>query len=667
MSAKAVLSPRPNSFKFSERHLNLEVPIKIGRAFKNEKSSPENAYFDCKVLSKAHAMLLYEDGKFMLVDTGSSNGTFVNNIRLSKASTESEMTEIFTGDILRFGSDVVDKSRNVTQKCVIMKISLVHPDGEMQSKRPSSSRLYKPSDSYEDLSIVTNNLQTALTREKYLEDKLILFKNLIKKHSENLDYSLLIKDLQSALKDEDISLPEKIHFDEMKLDKLMKENKELVLKCKEYDIKLKSKESHCSNLQLKATEDAQHITNLGNIIDKLRTDISNLETVVNNVKNTQQKVRDEYEETLMNQRKMFDEEIEELVSQHNKTTEKLKKMHNDEKSKLEQQLHHLKESGPGEILGGTIKDAARCIEQFSHCWSSCSSVPNTPSPYPVARSSSQSTNLSCISSASSTKTVLAALNKVVQNKEELEGEEFDIAEDLEKSMDIFNGMLKAKDEEIEVLNTKVLELQNDLQFQDEKDKDFEVLQRLAEDEADTIRSLEKENLKLLDAISDMEEQVKADKKKVASMEESVLKEREKVWGQLNSTVDQVESQRKKYQELQTMLTEARDDIIKLEEENSRLKDQAISKWVDAAESDFDCLFQVEMNGKKTSNENDTEKKQIITEEAVKEENKTEVNIIKTDSTEEKSMKELSHLQQNKWKYISVFVLLVAVISASFWK
>ena len=77
----------------------------------------------------------------------------------------------------------------------------------------------------------------------------------------------------------------------MKQEKLMKENKELVLKCKEYDIKLKSKESQCANLQLKSTEDAQHITNLGNIIDKLRSDISNLETVVNNVKNTQQKVR----------------------------------------------------------------------------------------------------------------------------------------------------------------------------------------------------------------------------------------------------------------------------------------------------------------------------------------------------------------------------------------
>ena len=71
----------------------------------------------------------------------------------------------------------------------------------------------------------------------------------------------------------------------------MKENKDLVLKCKENDIKLKSKESHCANLQLKATEDATHITNLGNIIDKLRGDIANLEMVVNNVKNTQQKVR----------------------------------------------------------------------------------------------------------------------------------------------------------------------------------------------------------------------------------------------------------------------------------------------------------------------------------------------------------------------------------------
>ena len=44
---------------------------------------------------------------------GSSNGTFVNNIRLSKGGEESKMTEVFTNDILRFGSDIVDKSRQV--------------------------------------------------------------------------------------------------------------------------------------------------------------------------------------------------------------------------------------------------------------------------------------------------------------------------------------------------------------------------------------------------------------------------------------------------------------------------------------------------------------------------------------------------------------------------
>ena len=54
-------------------------------------------------------MIIYEDERFYILDTGSSNGTFVNNIRLSKTGEESKMTEVFTGDIIRFGSDIVDK------------------------------------------------------------------------------------------------------------------------------------------------------------------------------------------------------------------------------------------------------------------------------------------------------------------------------------------------------------------------------------------------------------------------------------------------------------------------------------------------------------------------------------------------------------------------------
>ena len=71
--------------------------------------------------------------------------------------------------------------------------------------------------------------------------------------------------------------------------------------------------------------------------------------------------------------------------------------------------------------------------------------------------------------------MLAALNKIVTNKQELEGDEFDIADDLERSMDMFNGMIRAKDEDIEVLNTRVLELERELEDQEERDKDFMML------------------------------------------------------------------------------------------------------------------------------------------------------------------------------------------------
>ena len=120
---------------------------------------------------------------------------------------------------------------------------------------------------------------------------------------------------------------------------------------------------------------------------------------------------------------------------------------------------------------------------MSHCWTNCSTAgQSTPAPGPLARSSSEATNVSAVSSASSVKTVLHALHKVVNHKGELAGEEFDIGEDLEKSLDMFQGMIKAKDDEIEILNTKVLELKKELEFREEKDKDFEVLQKIAEDE-----------------------------------------------------------------------------------------------------------------------------------------------------------------------------------------
>ena len=152
MSARAILSPKVNSLQFEDRVLLLDVPAKIGRSHKDDQvksaepiefldlsrsvwwwiptrvtfsfqADSSNGFLDCKVLSRAQAMILFEDEKFFLIDTGSSNGSFVNNIRLSKAGEESKLTRIYTNDILRFGSDVLDKV-NLRSSYVILAMML---------------------------------------------------------------------------------------------------------------------------------------------------------------------------------------------------------------------------------------------------------------------------------------------------------------------------------------------------------------------------------------------------------------------------------------------------------------------------------------------------------------------------------------------------------------
>lgn len=63
MSALAVLSPRPNSHPFQERQISVHEPIKIGRSVARARPAPNNAIYDCKVLSRNHALLWYENGK----------------------------------------------------------------------------------------------------------------------------------------------------------------------------------------------------------------------------------------------------------------------------------------------------------------------------------------------------------------------------------------------------------------------------------------------------------------------------------------------------------------------------------------------------------------------------------------------------------------------------
>jgi len=77
----------------------------LGLAAANALGSNKLA-FKSKVVSRAHAEIWVEaGGKFLIKDTKSSSGTFLNHVRLSPANTESKPYPIKDGDIVQLGVD----------------------------------------------------------------------------------------------------------------------------------------------------------------------------------------------------------------------------------------------------------------------------------------------------------------------------------------------------------------------------------------------------------------------------------------------------------------------------------------------------------------------------------------------------------------------------------
>ncbi|KAG4089381.1 hypothetical protein H8356DRAFT_1719391 [Neocallimastix lanati (nom. inval.)] len=133
-----------NSSSKKRKIVNLENPIHIGRAVDNiamtaaASSTSLNGiyngtevitsvpfshqfiYYSSKVVSRNHALLKCENGKFYIKDTGSSSGTFLNGKRLSPQGQESAFFEICNGDIIKLGEDC--QLNKVLHKCVLLKV-----------------------------------------------------------------------------------------------------------------------------------------------------------------------------------------------------------------------------------------------------------------------------------------------------------------------------------------------------------------------------------------------------------------------------------------------------------------------------------------------------------------------------------------------------------------
>nr|XP_034307408.1 sarcolemmal membrane-associated protein isoform X9 [Crassostrea gigas] len=181
MSSVVILSCQPNSHPFQERHISLLEPVKIGRSVARARPASNNGIFDCKVLSRNHAVVWYENGKFYLKDTKSSNGTFINNQRLSRGGEESAPREVFSGDHIQFGVDVMDNNKRgekITHNCIIATVTLFHPDGRearnIYSESGQFSNTVTPGVTIQsqELYQLAQYLQEALHREKMLEQKL---------------------------------------------------------------------------------------------------------------------------------------------------------------------------------------------------------------------------------------------------------------------------------------------------------------------------------------------------------------------------------------------------------------------------------------------------------------------------------------------------------------
>jgi len=74
----------------------------------NLHASLHNGVFGTKAVSRNHAKI-YADkwGTIFIYDTRSTNGTYVNETRLSPEGQRSKPRQLYTGDVVQFGVDVL--------------------------------------------------------------------------------------------------------------------------------------------------------------------------------------------------------------------------------------------------------------------------------------------------------------------------------------------------------------------------------------------------------------------------------------------------------------------------------------------------------------------------------------------------------------------------------
>ncbi|XP_070793049.1 sarcolemmal membrane-associated protein isoform X22 [Pituophis catenifer annectens] len=384
-SALAIFTCRPNSHPFQERHVYLDEPVKIGRSVARCRPAQNNATFDCKVLSRNHALVWFDHktGKFYLQDTKSSNGTFINSQRLSRGSEESPPCEILSGDIIQFGVDVTENTRKVTHGCIVSTIKLFLPDGIEARLRsdvihaPLPSPVDKvaantPSIYSQELFQLSQYLQEALHREQMLEQKLATLQRLLAVTQEASDTSwqaLIDEDrllsrlevmgnqlqacsknqTEDSLRKELIALQEDKHNYETtakeSLRRVLQEKIEVVRKLSEVERSLSNTEDECTHLKEMNERTQEELRELANKYNGAVNEIKDLADKLKVAEGRQEEIQQKGQA----EKKELQHKIEEMEEREQELQAKIEALQadndftNERLTALQVRLEHLQE------------------------------------------------------------------------------------------------------------------------------------------------------------------------------------------------------------------------------------------------------------------------------------------------------------------------------------
>ncbi|XP_054243533.1 sarcolemmal membrane-associated protein isoform X10 [Indicator indicator] len=384
-SALAIFTCRPNSHPFQERHVYLDEPVKIGRSVARCRPAQNNATFDCKVLSRNHALVWFDHktGKFYLQDTKSSNGTFINSQRLSRGSEESPPCEIMSGDIIQFGVDVTENTRKVTHGCIVSTIKLFLPDGMEARLRsdvihaPLPSPVDKvaansPSMYSQELFQLSQYLQEALHREQMLEQKLATLQRLLAVTQEASDTSwqaLIDEDrllsrlevmgnqlqacsknqTEDSIRKELIALQEDKHNYETtakeSLRRVLQEKIEVVRKLSEVERSLSNTEDECTHLKEMNERTQEELRELANKYNGAVNEIKDLSDKLKVAEGRQEEIQQKG----LTEKKELQHKIDEMEEREQELQAKIEALQadndftNERLTALQVRLEHLQE------------------------------------------------------------------------------------------------------------------------------------------------------------------------------------------------------------------------------------------------------------------------------------------------------------------------------------